>query len=483
MSEARAGSAETSRQPAPEAELHYLDLTELTRRIRARQLSPVEATRALLKRIEALDGKLKSYALVMADSALEEARRAEAEIARGEIRGPLHGAPIAVKDLCWTRGVPTAAGSTIHRDFRPKEDATVVRRLREAGAIILGKLQLTEGAYGLHHPAVTPPVNPWNAAHWTGVSSSGSGVATAAGLCYGSLGSDTGGSIRFPSNANGITGLKPTWGRVSRYGVFELAATLDHIGPMVRSAVDAAAMLGAIAGRDDNDPTAALDPVPDYLATIEDGIRGLRIGVDPRWNSEDVEAPVSRTVESALDTLGSLGAELRRVEFPDPTHVNVDWRVLCGIEAAVAHEATFPSRRGEYGPLLAGLLDAGRTVSGLDYQKIVLRRNDFRGRVEALFETIDLLVIPALAYAAPTEAKMATRGSAPEIGRTMLRYTGPFDMSGNPTITLPGGFTDAGLPIGFQIVAPHMREDLLFRAGFAFQQATDFHRRRPPLAA
>src|SRR5262245_42990099 len=211
MSEARAGSVETSRQAAPDAELYYLDLTELTRRIRGRQLSPVEATRAQLKRIEALDGGLKTYALVMADSALEEARRAEAEIARGEIRGPLHGAPIAVKDLCWTKGVPTAAGSPIHRDFRPKEDATVVRRLREAGAIILGKLQLTEGAYGLHHPAVTPPVNPWNAAHWTGVSSSGSGVATAAGLCYGSLGSDTGGSIRFPSNANGITGLKPTW--------------------------------------------------------------------------------------------------------------------------------------------------------------------------------------------------------------------------------------------------------------------------------
>jgi amidase len=395
----------------------------------------------------------------------------------------LHGAPIAVKDLCWTKGVPTAAGSTIHRDFKPSEDATVVRRLREAGAIILGKTQLTEGAYGLHHPAITPPVNPWHAAHWTGVSSSGSGVATAAGLCYGSLGSDTGGSIRFPSNANGITGLKPTWGRVSRYGVFELAATLDHIGPMTRSAVDAAAMLGVIAGRDDNDPTAALDPVPDYLAEIGRGIRGLRVGVDQRWNSDDVEAPVSRTVEAALETLASLGAELRPVRFPDPTQVNADWRQLCGVEAAVAHEATFPSRRGDYGPLLAGLLDAGHTVSGLDYQKIVLRRNDFRGRVQALFETIDLLVIPALAYAAPTEARMATRGTAPEIGRTMLRYTAPFDMSGSPTITLPGGFTDAGLPVGFQIVAPHMREDLLFRAGFAFQQATDFHRRRPPVSA
>jgi amidase len=481
MSERRAQSAREPRPATSDTDPCYLDLTELTRRLHAKQLSPVEATRAQLERIEALDGTLHSYIVVMADQALADARRAEAEIGRGEIRGPLHGAPVAVKDLCWTKGVPTAAGTTIHRDFKPGEDATVVRRLREAGAIILGKTQLTEGAYGLHHPAITLPVNPWDAAHWTGVSSSGSGVATAAGLCYGALGSDTGGSIRFPSNANGLTGLKPTWGRVSRYGVFELAATLDHIGPMTRSAIDAAAMLGAIAGRDDADPTAGLDPVPDYLAAIKDSTRGLRLGIDQRWNSEDVEAPVSRTVEAALDTLTSLGMELRPVRFPDPAQINIDWRVLCGVEAAVAHEATFPSRRSDYGPLLAGLLDAGRAVSGLDYQKIVLRRNDFRGRVQALFETIDLLLVPVLAYAAPTEARMATRGTAPEIGRTMLRYTAPFDMSGHPTITLPGGFTETGLPLGFQLVAPHMREDLLFRAGFAFQEATDFHRRRPPL--
>ncbi len=483
MAERRAQNAREPRPATSDTDPCYLDLTELTRRLHAKQLSPVEVTRAQLQRIERLDGALKSYALVMADSALADARRAEAEIGRGDIRGPLHGAPIAVKDLCWTKGVPTAAGTTIHRDFKPGEDATVVRRLREAGAIILGKTQLTEGAYGLHHPAITLPVNPWDAAHWTGVSSSGSGVATAAGLCYGSLGSDTGGSIRFPSNANGLTGLKPTWGRVSRYGVFELAATLDHIGPMTRSAIDAAAMLGAIAGRDDADPTAGLDPVPDYLAAIKDSIRGLRLGIDQCWNSEDVEAPVSRTVEAALDTLTSLGMEPRPVRFPDPAQINIDWRVLCGVEAAVAHEATFPSRRSDYGPLLAGLLDAGRAVSGLDYQKIALRRNDFRGRVQALFETIDLLLVPVLAYAAPTEARMATRGTAPEIGRTMLRYTAPFDMSGHPTITLPGGFTETGLPVGFQLVAPHMREDLLFRAGFAFQEATDFHRRRPPLAA
>src|SRR5262249_30166417 len=210
------------------------------------EVSPVAATRAQLDRIAALDGALGSYALVMADAAMAQARAAEAEIAAGRYRGPLHGVPIAVKDLYWTQGFPTAAGMAIYRDHRPAEDATVVRRLKDAGAVLLGKLQLTEGAYSDHHPSVMPPRNPWNAEYWPGISSSGPGVATAAGLCFGSLASDTGGSIRWPSAANGLTGLKPSWGRVSRHGVFELAASLDHLGPMARSAADASVILGAI---------------------------------------------------------------------------------------------------------------------------------------------------------------------------------------------------------------------------------------------
>src|SRR5688572_25987664 len=290
---------------------HYLELLDIGRRIQSKEVSSVEATRAQLDRIRKLDSVLKSYATMMADSALEDARRADAEIAKGAVRGPLHGVPIAVKDLCWTKGVPTAAGMTIHRDFKPDRDGTVVRKLRDAGAVILGKLQLTEGAYADHHPKIAPPVNPWNKAHWSGASSSGSGVATAAGLCYGSLGSDTGGSIRFPSAANGCTGLKPTWGRVSRYGVFELAATLDHIGPMTRSAADAGAMLSAIAGADVNDPTASLEPVPNYLAGMTRGIRGLRIGVDSKWNTNRVEDPVKQTVADALKVIAGLGGEIR----------------------------------------------------------------------------------------------------------------------------------------------------------------------------
>lgn len=462
------------------SDLHYLELVELARRIRAKEVSPVEATRAQLARIEALDGRLRSYALVLAEQALADARQAEAEIARGAARGPLHGVPIAVKDLCWTKGIPTAAGMTIHRDFRPGEDATVVRRLREAGAVILGKLQLTEGAYADHHPDIPPPVSPWNPDTWVGSSSSGSGVATAAGLCYGSLGSDTGGSIRFPSAASGLTGLKPTWGRVSRYGVFELAATLDHIGPMARSAADCAALLGAIAGADPKDPTASLEPVPDYAAHLDGGLRGLRIGVDRAFN-DGTDAVLAKATQDALDVVAGLGGEIREVAIPDVRQIVEDWFPLCGVETAVAHEGTYPSRKDEYGPGLAGLIELGRTQSGMDYQKIVLRRHDFAGRLRALFEDIDLLVVPSQGFASPTVATMATLGETPDLISDLLRPTSPFDMSGSPTITLPCGFTGRGTPVGFQFVSRHMEEGLLLRAGHAFQQATDWHHRHPPL--
>ncbi|SEJ67907.1 MULTISPECIES: amidase [unclassified Variovorax] len=462
-------------------DLHYLELLEVGRLIQSRELSSVEVTKAQFARIDKVDGALKSYVRVMTDSALAEAARADAEIASGQLRGPLHGVPVGVKDLCWTAGVPTAAGMTLYQDFVPTEDGTVVRKLREAGAVILGKLQLTESAYADHHPSVSPPVNPWNAAHWPGVSSSGSGVATAAGLCYGSLGTDTGGSIRFPSAANGLTGLKPTWGRVSRYGAFELAATLDHIGPMTRSAADAGAMLGAIAGADPKDPTASLLPVPDYLAGIGKGLAGLRVGIDTRWTTDGVDAPTRAVLDAAIATVKTLGGEIREVSFPDPTQAIDDWFPLCGMEAAVVHEKTYPSRKDMYGPAVAGLVELGLAQRGVDYQKIVLRRHDFSGKVRAMFEGIDLLLIPATGIASPTMARMAQMGVDAELMAAMLRYTCPFDMTGSPTLTLPGGFTPAGMPVAFQFVARHFDEALLVRAGAAFQQATDWHRRHPAL--
>lgn len=461
--------------------LHNIELTELAARIRTGEVSPTAVTRAQLDRIAALDGELASYALVMADTAMAEAEAAEAEIVAGHYRGPLHGVPIAVKDLFWTKGVPTAGGMAIHKDFRPVEDATVVRRLREAGAVLLGKLQMTEGAYSDYHPSLTPPKNPWGAEYWSGISSSGSGVAAAAGLCFGALGSDTGGSIRWPSAANGVTGLKPTWGRVSRHGAFELAASLDHVGPMARSAADVAAMLAAIAGADPNDLTARLDPVPDYLAATAQGVRGLRIGVDPTWNSEDVDATTQAVLSEAIEAFRSLGADIVDMRFPDVTQAIADWVSNCAIEAAVAHEATYPARKSEYGPVLAAVLEAGRALSGFDYQKVLLRRLDFRGRVAVTLSGIDLLLTPVHPFAPLTLAMIQTLGEQPELIAKLPRYTFPFDMTGSPTITLPGGFSKAGLPIAFQLVATDLGEATLIRAGAAFQRVTSWHRRHPNL--
>ncbi|MDF0750933.1 amidase [Marinobacter sp. 71-i] len=460
-------------------DLHYLDITELATLIRTRQISPVAVTRAQLDRIAAVDGALDSYALVTADLALAQAEAAEAEIAAGRYRGVLHGVPIAVKDLCWTKGIPTAAGMPIHQGHCPTEDATVVQRLKEAGAVLLGKLQLTEGAYSDHHPLITPPKNAWNADYWPGISSSGPGAATAAGLCYGSLASDTGGSIRWPAAANGVTGLKPGWGRVSRHGVFELAASMDHVGPMARSAADAAMLLAIIAGGDPKDPTAIPGPAPDYAAAIKQGIQGVRIGVDAEWNSADVDPGNQEVLSEAIEIFRSLGAHIVDVAFPDATQAVADWAPACAVEAACAHQATYPARKNEYGAVLASVIETGGTLSGIDYQKLILRRLNFSGRVATFFSTVDLLLTPVHPFAPLSLDAIQTLGEQPHLILNLQRYTCPFNLTGNPTITLPGGFSEQGLPIGFQLVAGHLDESMLIRAGAAFQSTTPWHRRHP----
>ncbi|MGZ5250552.1 MAG: amidase [Caldimonas sp.] len=460
-------------------ELHYLEISELARLLASRKVSPVELTENMLRRIETLDPELKSYARVTPELALEQARAAERMIGQRRILSQLHGVPIAVKDLCFTKGVVTAAGMPLHRDFVPTLDATVVRKLREAGAVLLGKLQMTEGAFADHHPDIAAPVNPWHRDHWSGASSSGSGVATAAGLCFGSLGSDTGGSIRFPSAANGTTGLKPTWGRVSRHGCFELAASLDHIGPMCRSAGDAAIMLGAIAGVDPLDPTTLRQPVPDYLAADDTSLRGVRVGFDERYALDGVDADTHRAIEATLATLRSLGAEIVALRFPEVDAMAADWGPNCAVETAVAHEATFPSRRAEYGPGLAGLLDAGRGLSGLDYQRILLRRKAFSGRAIEALDSVDAMLVPAQPFAAPTVARMATLGQVPAELAALIRYTVPFAMSGLPTLTVPAAFTAKGLPVAAQFAGKQLGEAAIVRIGRAFQRVTDWHRRHP----
>lgn len=458
-------------------DLHYLQLTELAELLRRREVTSVQVTRALLDRIELLDGRLSSFARTLPEQALRSAAAADAEIAAGRYRGPLHGVPLGIKDLYWVKGAPTAAGTMIHHDFVPDEDATAVARLRQAGAVLLGKLQLTEGAYSDYHPAITPPKNPWNSAYWTGISSSGPAVATAAGLCFGSLASDTGGSIRWPCGAAGLTGIKPAWGRVSRFGVFELAASLDHVGPIARSAADGAALLAAISGRDDKDPTTLAEPQTDYASLSVGSVRGLRLGIDAQWNGVDVDPSVQRILVDAERVFRDLGVEIIAVGVPDVTHAIIDWAPACALEAAVAHRDTYPARKDEYGPVLSSVLEAGQAISALDYQDIRLRRMALRGRFAHLFRSIDGLLMPVQPFAPLTLSDINTLGTQPDLILSLQRYTAPFNLTGHPTVTLPGGFSEDDLPIGFQLAG--RCETTLLRAAIAFQGETNWHRRHP----
>ena len=463
-----------------QTDLHFRSLLDVSALIQRRELSPVELARDMLSRIEALNPTMHAFATVTPERAMEQAERAESEILKGQWRGPLHGVPIAVKDLLDTRGVRTASGTTILSNHVPDQDATVVTRLEQAGSVLLGKLTLTEGAFAEHHPDVTPPVNPWSGEHWPGVSSSGSGVSVAAGLAYAALGTDTGGSIRFPSAANGITGLKPTWGRVSRHGCFALAASLDHIGPMARNAADCAAILGAIAGPDPLDFTALRAPVPDYLAGLGGPIRGLKVGVDRDYALTGTDPVVGRAFEATLEALEALGAELKEVRFPEVDHAVRKWVPACAVETALAHDDLYPSNADRYGPGLRQLIDLGRSLSAIDYARILELRRAFSAQVAALLEDVSLLAIPALALPIPRLSELADR-MGPDRLPQILRFTAPFDLTGSPTLSLPCGFDSSGMPLGFQLIGPQLSEPLLLRAGHAFQQVTDWHTHHPSI--
>jgi len=462
-------------------ELHYLSLVDAGKKIAGGEISSAELTAAMLARIEKLNGSLHAYVTVLGESALAEAAEADAELARGETRGPLHGVPVAVKDLMAMTGVRTSAGMPILKDRITDHDATVVTRLRAAGAVILGKLELTEGAYAAHHPDITDPVNPWNADYWPGVSSSGSGVATAGGLCFGSLGTDTGGSIRFPSLACGVVGLKPTWGRVSRHGVFPLSETLDHIGPMTRHVGDAAAMLGALAGVDDQDPTSLNANVPDYLGGLADGVRGVKIGVDEQFNSLDVDASVAEALNTVINVLRGEGAEIVPISVPPHDAVVDSWLPICAAEAALAHHETYPALADEYGPVTGDLLAAGVAFSAADYARATIIRRNFSGQLARLFDDVDLIAAPAMVVPPPRLDEMDDLLGAPGALERLIRFTSPFDHSGSPTLSLPCGFTDAGAPLGFQLIGRHLDEGLLLRAGHAFERATVWNARGPDL--
>lgn len=462
-------------------EIWKFELTELAGLIRTRQLTSEEVTDSTLRRIDSCDFRLKSYAFVAAEPALRAARAADAEIADGRYRGVLHGVPIGVKDLCYTVDAPTAAGTTIFRDFRPHYDATVVARLRAAGAVIIGKLAMTEGAYLGYHPDLPVPVNPWDPQTWAGVSSSGCGVATAAGLCFGSVGSDTGGSIRFPASMCGVTGIKPTWGRVSRHGIVELAATFDHVGPIARSARDAGALLNVMAGSDVNDPTASLDPVPDYTADLA-LLRAPRVGVD--WAQlTALDADTKSMMDQVVTTLEALGWPVVEVALPVLAPIVAVFGKLRAVETAVAHARTYPARAEEYGPTLRAIIEIGRGLSAVEYQTLVRQRLDFTGRLRRVFEDVDIVLMPSSGIGSPTVQTMLKLGQDAQLTAMLAAPTAPFNVSGHPVICLPAGVTPRGTPLGVQFIGREFAEQLLIRAGHAFQQSTAFHRRRPPLAS
>ena len=493
--ESNTPASTASNQPATPAAaepLHYSSLRDVARRIQAKDLSPVELTTRILERIAAVDPKLKSYATVMGEQALAAAKRAEDEIQRGTYRGPLHGVPIAVKDLCFTKGVRTMAGMSIRSNYIPDHDATVVTKLSEAGAILLGKLNLTEGAMGGYNPARDIPVNPWREDVWAGASSSGSGVATSAGLCYGAIGTDTGGSIRHPSAANGIVGLKPTYGRVSRYGVFPLAESFDHVGPMVRRAGDAAVMFEAIAGFDPNDPTSLRDPAPRMLDDLDKGVRGLRIGFDRRFATEGIHPEQSAAIHTAVDALRQLGAQIVDVQMPDIAGARSVWFMLCAKEAVIAHAEFFPSRKDEYGPYFRGFLEMGAAASEAEYAKGVQYRKDVTAKYVAVLSTVDAFAYPTGPGGIFSISRETQYGSMADSNAARAKYVSaytpplgvnqtpfPANFSGTPTLTVPVGLSSEGLPLSMQFAGRALSEAMLCRIGHAYEEATGWYKKHP----
>ena len=465
-------------------ELHYAGIGEVAEQIRSRKLSPVDMARHMLDRIDQIDGQLNSFRMVTRDRAMSEAARAEQEIANGHYRGPLHGIPIAIKDLVAAKDVPNLGGLAVLEGNVPDEDAPVLGRLGEAGAILLGKLNLTEGAMGGYHRDFAIPVNPWNSDYWSGVSSSGSGVATAAGLCYAALGTDTAGSIRFPSMANGVVGLKPTFGLVSKDKVIALSASLDHIGPLTRRVADAAIMLEAMAGYDPADPHSVQSETPDLVSQIDAGIAGMRIGYDADYTALGASGELVTAHEAALAKLEELGAQIVEVKVPPGTvEILGSWSAICASEAAAAHKETYPSRASEYGDYFREFLALGNAITQEQVSQAWRMRRAFAEEFNIFLGSMDALALPPGIGPLRNDYDLY-RGAEtlqPLFDKADLRYTVPFNMAGAPGLTQRCGFSAGGMPLSIQFGGARHSEARLCRIGHAYEQATAWHERNPPI--
>ena len=460
-------------------ELCYMTIAQAAPLLRDGQLSPVELTRAFLERIEAIDGRLNSYVTLLPERALAQARAAEAEILRGDYRGPLHGIPIGLKDLYDTAGILTTAMSRVTPDRVPTEDATTVARLNQAGTILLGKLAMHEFALGgPDFTSLFPPArNPWNLAHIPGGSSSGSGAAVAAGLCMGALGSDTGGSIRGPASMCGIVGIKPTYGRVSNFGVVPLSWSQDHCGPMTWTVADNALMLQTLAGHDPKDPTTSTAPVPDYSAALRDGIAGMTIGVPRRYFFEagpDVAPETLAAIEGALEVMAELGATVRDVDIPHVEQSRAANQTIMMGEAFAYHEHNLKTRREDYGAMVRDRFLLGGMLTISDYVQAQRVRSLIKREMADALREVDVLVTPTSPK--PAAALEGYSGGATLTGPS---FTGPFNASGIPAISTPGGFSSDGLPIGLQIAGKPFDEATVLRIAYAYEQAARWFERRP----
>ena len=466
--------------------VHYFSLAQVAELIKRKDISPVELTEALLARIEQVDSSLKSYATVTAELALKQAANAEKEILAGKYRGPLHGIPIAVKDLCFTKGIATKGGLKVLKDFVPSYDATVVEKLDSAGAVLLGKLNLTEGALSGYNPNFPIPVNPWGEDLWAGVSSSGSGVATAAGLCFGAIGTDTGGSIRYPSMANGVVGLKPTYGRVSRYGVLELAGSLDHIGPMTRSTLDAALMLEVLAGQDSRDPTSLSQQFSAKQCGAGGNLKGVRIGVDQDYMFTGTDSGLVSALQQVMEVLTSLGAELVACVMPKdgPMDLRSAWLPVTAYEAYKAHAAHYPSQADQYGGYLGDVLKMGMEMSAADYLDASKRRNEIAARFETQLATVDAVICPSggSVFSADKALQYGNMETMkPIIKHFQGQFTIPADLAGTPALTVPCGFSAENTPFAVQFLGSKLSEAMLCRIGIAFESVTEWHRHHPAI--
>lgn len=459
------------------ADLWYLSAADLSERIERRTLSPVDLVTSLLDRIERYNDTLHSYITVCAETALQEARAAEREIAAGRRRGPLHGLPIAHKDIVFTAGVRTTCHSRALLEFVPDADATVVRRLLEAGMILLGKTNTNEFATGSAE-VFGVPRNPWDTSRHTSGSSGGSGNAVAAGLALAATGSDTGGSIRGPAGFCGVAGLKPTYGRVSRHGVFPLSWSMDHVGPMTRTVRDCALLLRAMAGPDPDDPTASHRAVPDYAAEIGAGVRGLTVGVPAQFFFDRLEPDVDRLVRAALTEFEELGARLEPVDLPRAADTNAAGRILIAGEAFGVHAPRMRRQWADYGRRARTRIAAGICYTAAEYQQAAQIRALWCRDLSRALERVDVIVTPTMPCAAITlEAEAA--GAPPDIGR----FTIPFNLTGHPALSVPCGFAEGGLPVGMQLIAKAFDEQMLFRAGHTYEQHTEWHTRHPAVEA